>query len=443
MRFAGWKILKKLILSAIFFIVIFLFGAFSTIYEKQIGKSYILSAKDHIEQSLKKWNIYEREFPDSVETLRYDLSVAQRYPKMGVYQLAIDTRGQVFAVERFSGSIYLLDESNGKMNLIGDIFKEISANSKKDGTSLQIMDLHYGFGRFFISVVKVVEGGKSESLGAYSFELRNNRFLNFHEFFASPTIEDRLNSAMWAGRFTNSKNSLFLSVGEQRFDRSGFPKISINASAERLNPDSVFGSVLEFKLKSDDFSKYEIFSRGHRNAQGLFYSLDDAALYESEHGPFCGDEVNKLKRGSDYGWPKVSLGNAYGWPMSEVDSKNFDISETNLLYELELNKLGFKRGTHVGFTPPMMSWCPGNGLSALRQIPVGSKLDFWSGNLLVGTLATKELHRLTLSGNNIISDEKINIGFRIRDFVLLNRKLIISTDEGQLVSMKILSKKKL
>lgn len=429
--------------------MVFILGGISTIKEVHPGRTWARIAFDKVNQNmpnipfvskkfLSRVTGQEAIFPQSIPTLRYSLEVQFRYPLQGQYQISLDSNNRVIAIDRQLGSVFQLSDNSKNVQAYGNVFDLIALKESPKFVPIRITDLHYAFGKFFLGVTLKTSDDKSESLAAYTFSIVDSKIASLERFFMTPSIEDRQNPAMWGGRFTNSDSEIYFSVGEQRYDRSGFPKLSRVAISERANAKSVFGSVMKF---SPNLKNYYIFAKGLRNAQGLYYSRDDNLLYASEHGPTGGDEVNILQKGGNYGWPNVSLGNAYGWPVADGQLPSFDTSTTNTQYEKQLLTYGFLRGTHIGYLPPLMSWIPSVGASQLMQIPNNSSLKDWRGDLLVATMAETSLHRLILSEQRIISDEKIPIGFRIRDMLIDSQgRTYISTDENQIVQLKLVAK---
>jgi len=111
------------------------------------------------------------------------------------------------------------------------------------------------------------------------------------------------------------------------FDNSGHVFFGIGDRGERdrcqeLNWHN--GKIIRLKLdgsvpKDNPFvgtknALPEIYSLGHRNPQGLYFSLKDGKLYNSEHGPRGGDEINDVRKGLNYGWPVVTFGREYYGP---------------------------------------------------------------------------------------------------------------------------------
>ena len=150
-----------------------------------------------------------------------------------------------------------------------------------------------------------------------------------------------------------------------------------------------------------------IFTRGHRNPQGLVLARD-GTIWETEHGPTGGDELNILIEGKNYGWPHVTMG-------------NLCLTCANVL-----------NGRHDGYFPPVFSWSPGLGISNLVEVHGVSKA--WDGNLLVASLKNQSLHRLSLRDHHVVQDERIFIGDRIRDqYQAENGDFVLWTDSGKII----------
>jgi glucose/arabinose dehydrogenase len=128
----------------------------------------------------------------------------------------------------------------------------------------------------------------------------------------------------------------------------------------------------------------------------------------AEHGPYGGDEINKIEKNKNYGWPYYTYGTDYGkksWPLN--------------------NKLKLDN-----YKEPIVSWTPSIAVSNL--IFYNSKyLPKWKNNFIVSTLRDKNLYRITLSKNyrRMINVEKIKIDYRMRDIIVDSRgRIIILTD---------------
>ena len=420
-----------LILSACLLVIsTFVLGAFSSSFTNGVGVPWLQVLANKLPKELARDLNVDFSYPRSIQSSMFAFNTSHVFPKRGIFQIAAKDEGQVFAVERNLGDLYLWDPEMGKVTKITNLFNLVTTDPTK---KLLVMDLHWSFNKLYVSVVVPKDDDSCESLRAFEFTLNNQGISNFFEFFNSPCIEDKSNAGMWAGRFTNSSENLYMSVGEQRFDRSGFPKNGAVTKAEISNRDSVFGKVLKFSTKLSDF---EIYSSGHRNAQGLHYSIDSKRLYESEHGSLGGDEINILEKGVDYGWPEVAYGRAYGWLFASGEKNPDSVPGTDFNSVLK-EKHGFIRGTHPNYAKPLISWYPSVAVGALKQVSNTSALKEWRTNLLVATFADNGMHRIEMLNGRVVLDEQIDTGGRVRDFEITESgMLFIAYDESNLIYLK-------
>ena len=125
-------------------------------------------------------------------------------------------------------------------------------------------------------------------------------------------------------------------------------------------PDSHLGKLVRIELAS---GRADIVASGFRNPQG-FARDADGNLWQTEHGPQGGDELNLLKPDLNYGWPRVTLGHRYGsrkWPYSTIP------------------------GRHDGFSKPVFAWIPSIAISNLI-ISESQLFPLWRGDLLIASL---------------------------------------------------------
>lgn len=138
----------------------------------------------------------------------------------------------------------------------------------------------------------------------------------------------------------------------------------------------------------------EIYSLGHRNAQGATLHPETGALWTAEHGARGGDEINQPQPGKNYGWPIISYGREYaGGRIGEGTEK-------------------------AGLEQPVYYWDPSIAPAGMTFY-TGDKFPAWRGNLFVGALKFKLLVRLTVEGNRVVAEERLlqDLDERIRDVV--------------------------
>ncbi|MDM9628800.1 PQQ-dependent sugar dehydrogenase [Rhizobium sp. S152] len=200
--------------------------------------------------------------------------------------------------------------------------------------------------------------------------------------------------------------SLFISIGD-RGDRDRSQDWKDDAgSIIHINAD---GSIpADNPFKSDPKALPEIWSKGHRNPQGITFDAKDGALYTVEHGARGGDEINHIEPGKNYGWPIITYGRDYS---------GAEIGEGT---------------TKEGLEQPLYYWDPSIAPGALA-IYRGAMFPEWDGSFLVAALKFKLLSRLERDdGGNFVAEERMFDGDygRMRDVVVApDGALLILTDE--------------
>jgi glucose/arabinose dehydrogenase len=157
----------------------------------------------------------------------------------------------------------------------------------------------------------------------------------------------------------------------------------------RIGPDGAVPKDNPFVGRAG--AKPEIWSYGLRNAQSLAIH-PSGAVWEIEHGPRGGDEVNILAKGKNYGWPVIGYGVDYsGAKIHEGTSK-------------------------AGMEQPIKYWVPSIAPSGMAFYS-GNQFPAWQGSLFAGALAGKMLVRLSLDGDKVTGEERLlqDLNERIRD----------------------------
>tara|TARA_B100000787_G_scaffold108748_1_gene80882 strand:- start:2790 stop:4199 length:1410 start_codon:yes stop_codon:yes gene_type:complete len=167
---------------------------------------------------------------------------------------------------------------------------------------------------------------------------------------------------------------------------------------------------------------YEIVSLGHRNPIGVVQDPLTGTIIATEHGPRGGDEINKIIKGQNYGWPFVSFGEPYAVKKDEP-------------YFLKKNH------SKNGFIEPIYSFVPSIGISHIIKVDDEFSKK-WENNFLVASLKKKSLYRMEFDEafNKVKFIEKIRIGKRIRDIIYLKKyKTFILALEDKEGSVGIMS----
>jgi glucose/arabinose dehydrogenase len=186
-------------------------------------------------------------------------------------------------------------------------------------------------------------------------------------------------------------DDLYFSVGERTESKLAQDVTAPKGKVFRVRDDGTIPSDNPFVNQPGAVPS--IWSYGHRNPQGLAVDPSNGDLWESEHGPRGGDEINLIVKGQNYGWPVITYGMNYdGTPWSSTVK------------------------THEqGMAQPQHYWVPSIAVADI-DFYTGKAFPKWHNQLLVGSLAKQELHLLKIDNRAVTSDQLLfkNLG-RIRD----------------------------
>jgi len=185
--------------------------------------------------------------------------------------------------------------------------------------------------------------------------------------------------------------NLFVTLGEHFSHRDEAQNLGNHlGKLIRITPDGTAPNDNPFVGR--DGARPEIWSYGHRNEQGLAINPASGEVWEIEHGPRGGDEVNIIGKGKNYGWPVIGYGIDYnGTKIHASTAKD-------------------------GMEQPIKYWVPSIAPSGMAFY-TGKLFPKWDGSLFTGALAGKMLVRLSLNGNSVTGEERLlqDLNERIRD----------------------------
>ncbi|CAI8815347.1 MULTISPECIES: PQQ-dependent sugar dehydrogenase [Pseudomonas] len=185
---------------------------------------------------------------------------------------------------------------------------------------------------------------------------------------------------------------LFITLGENNDRPTAQDLDKLQGKVVRIYPDGKVPDDNPFVGQSG--VRPEIWSYGQRNPQGAALNPWTGVLWENEHGPRGGDEVNVIERGKNYGWPLATHGINYsGQPIPEAEGK-----------------------TAEGTVAPRHVWEKSPGLSGMAFYDA-DRFKPWQHNVFIGALVTQELIRLQFDGDRVVHEERLmgELNKRIRD----------------------------
>ena len=225
--------------------------------------------------------------------------------------------------------------------------------------------------------------------------LVNDQLTNVQEIFVA---KSRGAPGHFGSRLAfDGKGHLFVSVGDRQVPPTGnlaahpaqdlsnhHGKILRLFDDGRVPPDNPF--------VGREGALPEIWSYGHRNPQGLLIHPETGELWETEHGPQGGDELNLVRKGANYGWPVIGFGVNY------VSGSAIHGSTTK-----------------EGMEQPKLVWVPSIATAGMLYY-TGAAVPRWKGSVFVGGMAGEQLARVTLAGEKAeLAEVLVRRKGRIRD----------------------------
>ncbi len=299
--------------------------------------------------------------------------------------------GNMLVTDR-DGYLYRIDDDGGK-NIVSGV--PIVKNKNQGG--LFEIQLHPNFKKnhwVYLSYSDLkVEGKDSLSTTVISrYKLENDQLTDKKDILKVLPYSKK-GGHYGAKMLFDDKGYLFVTIGDrQNRDVNPQDLTKIPGKIHRIHDD---GSIPSDNPFVDSIGAVKsIYSYGHRNPQGIAFHPKTKDLWEHEHGPRGGDELNIVKPATNYGWPVISYGLNY-------DGTTF----TNLLEK-------------EGMEQPIHYWTPSIAPSGMTFV-TSDKYGDWENNLLVGSLRFKYLNRCVIEDNKVVKEEILfkNIG-RLRNVAM-------------------------
>lgn len=318
--------------------------------------------------------------------------------------------GRMLVTER-SGKLYVIENDSFNSQEISNI-PEVYANGQGGLLDIRIHPDYVNNGWIYMSYSKPGEGGGSTAIVRGKIE--NNQWTNEELLFeAMPKTRSGVH---FGSRIVfDEQNYMFFSVGE-RGEWDNAQKLSNDhGKIHRLHDD---GSVPNDNpyLQIPD-ARHSIWSYGHRNPQGLAFHPVSGKLWSHEHGPKGGDELNIVEKKKNYGWPEISYGINYnGEIITELTEKE-------------------------GMEQPVHYWDPSIAPCGMAFV-TSDKYPTWKGDILIGSLSFRYLHRVKLSGEKVVDEEELLKGIgRVRHIAESPDGYIYVAVEGAGKIVKLVPKK--
>lgn len=255
----------------------------------------------------------------------------------------------------------------------------------------------------YLTWSKAVGEGATTALGRGRLE--GNSLSGFEEIFVANAATTT--GAHFGSRIVfDGRGHVFIGIGDRGIMQAAQDPTNHQGTIIRLRDDGRVPADNPF-VGREGFLP-EIFAYGIRSPQGMARHPETGALWENEHGPRGGDEVNLIEAGRNYGWPAITFGINYNGNIISNDT------------------------ARTGMEQPLTYWVPSIAVSGMTFY-TGDRFPNWRGNLFVGALAGQHIRRLVLDGTRITHQEVMlnDIRSRVRQIKQgPDGFLYLITDEG-------------
>ena len=274
------------------------------------------------------------------------------------------------------GTLWLLDIRTGAMTRVGGV---PAVSDSVDGGLLDV-EVHPDYARngwIYFSYSEKTDTGKATVVERG--RLRDARLVDRQRLFtAYPAVAGDYH---FGSRLALKDGYLFITLGERELSALAQELWTDLGKIVRLYDDGRVPNDNPFVGRPG--ARPEIWSYGHRNPHGLAFHPQTGELWESEHGPLGGDEINVVKRGLNYGWPTVTFGREYdGGPVGD----------------------GLTQAP--GMEPPVFHYATSAAVTGIAFY-TGSAFAQWRNNLFVGAMTPRFLARLTVANGRVEREEKL------------------------------------
>jgi glucose/arabinose dehydrogenase len=216
----------------------------------------------------------------------------------------------------------------------------------------------------------------------------------------------------FGGRLEFGKDGyLYFSIGERGEKEKAQSLATINGKIFRIKDDGSIPADNPY-VNTPNVVSPAVYSWGHRNPQGLALNPATGDIWETEHGPMGGDELNIIGKGKNYGWPAITYG---------IDYDGKRISDDSV---------------KAGMEQPVIFWRPSIATSNLVFVK-GDKYPGWKGNILVCGMVLQYLERLEINNNKVTHQEKLLKGVgRVRNVEQSpDGYIYVSLDGGKIIKI--------
>jgi hypothetical protein len=383
------------------------------------GEEYLLRIKE-----LNSMNYNQKALPGTqfeiinLKKIKLDLTTTDKIHYFKVMNYDKKVKKFYIDIDKINKNIIVVS-GNGNIKIIQD-FNKFKENELKNNLSEfnihSVLDIEFVNNELFISS-STFRNNKTDCFYVQLLKSEvNTEKLKFKKIYETKNcIGDILASRIH--KYIHRKvEGVLLTLGASGDDRD-----------LAQDDNSHFGKIIFLNLNGE---KIEVFSKGHRNPQGI--TVNNNIIISTEHGPYGGDEINKIEYNKNYGWPIAS----YGEPYSFGGDYGRFYSDGNVI-KVRDDFVFKKSHSKNNFSEPLFVFVPSIGISEIIKVPKDFSKYWKINNYLVTSLNGRSIYRVEIDDqfNKVLFVEKIYIGERIRDIKYskkLNSFILALEDSGSL-----------
>ncbi len=264
-------------------------------------------------------------------------------------------------------------------------------------------------GWIYISYAKPVPGGGATTIAR--FKLNGNTASEFQDLIVTTPAWN--GGTHYGSRIVfDNQGFLYFTNGERGSQDNAQNLANSHGKIHRIKDDGTIPADNPFV--STPNAVKSIWTYGNRNPQGMIYDKVNNRIWEVEHGPMGGDELNLVEKGKNYGWPVITYGMNYnGTPITNIIQKE-------------------------GMEQPKHYWVPSIATCGMMLV-TSDKYPEWKGNFLIASLAKQHIARVEMNSTNFSKEEKLleNIG-RVRQVSESPDGYIYAITEGTGLLVKLI-----
>ncbi len=316
--------------------------------------------------------------------------------------------GKALVLQRDRGLVTLADFETGEKTDVKGLPRLVVFSD----AGVHDVELHPDYRENGWIYITYSEGEEVHSTVALDrFRLKGDRAVDVERLFTADAYAET--AYHFAARIKFLDGKLFVSIGDREHPPTAQDNSNHAGTLVRLNDD---GSVPQdnpfvgVEKPGQPRPRPEIWSYGHRDPQGLDVHPDTGELWLHEHGPRGGDELNRVVKGGNYGWPVVSFG-----------------------FEYEGGPVGMGIPWQEGMEIPAWVYVPSIAPSDL-VIYEGELFPTWKGSFLIGAMAGLHLNRLVLRDGEVVAEERLaqRLLGRIRSIAVDEKGFVfLGSDNGE------------